>query len=96
MKKDNKKAIAFFALAIVASLAFTLFGVVGRASAETAYTGSAECMIVLERDSGRVLNEKNADKKRDPEMHSAKKGNNWHFGKKMHIGVTKPQDSSTR
>ena len=64
MKKDNKKAIAFFALAIVASLAFTLFGVVGRASAETAYTGSAECMIVLERDSGRVLNEKNADKKR--------------------------------
>ena len=56
MKKDNKKAIAFLALAIVASLAFTLFGVVGRASAETAYTGSAECMIVLERDSGRVLN----------------------------------------
>ena len=32
---------------------------------------------------------KNADKKRDPEMHSAKKGNNWHFGMKMHIGVDK-------
>lgn len=30
---------------------------------------------------------KNAQKKRDPEMHSAKKGNNWHFGMKMHIGV---------
>ena len=32
---------------------------------------------------------KNADKKRDPEMHSAKKGSNWHFGMKMHIGVDK-------
>lgn len=32
---------------------------------------------------------KNADKKRDPEMHSAKKGNNKHFGIKMHIGVDK-------
>ena len=29
-------------------------------------------------------NEKNA---RDPEMHQAKKGNNWHFGMKAHIGV---------
>ena len=27
---------------------------------------------------------KNADKKRDPEMRSAKKGSNWHFGMKMH------------
>ena len=32
---------------------------------------------------------KNADKKRDPEMRSAKKGSNWHFGMKMHIGVDK-------
>ena len=32
---------------------------------------------------------KNADKKRDPEMHSAEKGNNWHFGMKMNIGVDK-------
>ena len=30
---------------------------------------------------------KNADKKRDPEMHSAKKGNQWRFGMKCHIGV---------
>jgi IS5 family transposase len=30
---------------------------------------------------------KNRDKKRDPEMHSAKKGNQWHFGMKAHIGV---------
>lgn len=30
---------------------------------------------------------KNKDKKRDPEAHSAKKGNVWHFGYKAHIGV---------
>ena len=30
---------------------------------------------------------KNKDKKRDPEMHSSKKGNQWHFGMKAHIGV---------
>lgn len=32
---------------------------------------------------------KNADKNPDPEMHSAKKGNTWHFGMKMHIEVDK-------
>ena len=30
---------------------------------------------------------KNKDKKRDPEMHQSKKGNDWHFGLKAHIGV---------
>lgn len=30
---------------------------------------------------------KNSDNARDPEMHQAKKGNQWHFGMKMHIGV---------
>ena len=30
---------------------------------------------------------KNRDKKRDPEMHSSKKGNQWYFGMKAHIGV---------
>ena len=30
---------------------------------------------------------KNAEKQRDPEMHQAKKGNQWHFGMKCHIGV---------
>jgi IS5 family transposase len=30
---------------------------------------------------------KNKDKKRDPEMHQSKKGNDWHFGMKAHIGV---------
>jgi IS5 family transposase len=30
---------------------------------------------------------KNKKKTRDPEMHQTKKGNEWHFGMKMHIGV---------
>jgi IS5 family transposase len=34
---------------------------------------------------------KNKDEKRDPEMRQSKKGNNWHFGMKAHIGV----DAST-
>lgn len=30
---------------------------------------------------------KNKDRSRDPEMHQTKKGNEWHFGMKAHIGV---------
>lgn len=30
---------------------------------------------------------KNKQKARDPEMHSTKKGNQWYFGMKLHIGV---------
>lgn len=30
---------------------------------------------------------KNEEKARDPEMHQVKKGNQWHFGMKLHIGV---------
>ena len=30
---------------------------------------------------------KNKDNARDPEMHQTKKGNQWHFGMKAHIGV---------
>lgn len=32
---------------------------------------------------------KNKDKTRDPDAHSAKKGNTWHFGYKAHVGVDK-------
>ena len=35
---------------------------------------------------------KNKDKRRDPEMRQTKKGNQWYFGMKAHIGV----DSQTR
>jgi IS5 family transposase len=30
---------------------------------------------------------KNRDKERDPEMRQSKKGNDWHFGMKVHVGV---------
>src|SRR5512139_3230689 len=30
---------------------------------------------------------KNAEGERDPEMHQAKKGEQWYFGMKMHVGV---------
>lgn len=30
---------------------------------------------------------KNADESRDPEMHQTKKGNQWYFGAKFHVGV---------
>jgi IS5 family transposase len=32
---------------------------------------------------------KNEDKARDPEMHQTKKGKDWHFGMKIHVGTTK-------
>ncbi len=35
---------------------------------------------------------KNRTKERDPEMHQTKKGNQWYFGMKAHIGV----DSRTK
>ena len=39
---------------------------------------------------------KNKDKRRDPDMHQTKKGNQWYFGMKAHIGVTVRPSSSTR
>jgi IS5 family transposase len=30
---------------------------------------------------------KNAEKQRDPEMHQVKKGNQWYFGERLHVGV---------
>jgi IS5 family transposase len=30
---------------------------------------------------------KNRDKSRDPDMHQTKKGNQWYFGMKAHIGI---------
>jgi IS5 family transposase len=30
---------------------------------------------------------KNQEKKRDPDMHQTKKGNQWHFGMKVHVGA---------
>ena len=39
---------------------------------------------------------KNKEKQRDPEAHSVKKGNQWYFGYKEHIGVMRTADWFTR
>ncbi|VEF17847.1 ISPsy2, transposase truncated [Stutzerimonas stutzeri] len=39
---------------------------------------------------------KNQDGKRDPEMHQSKKGNQYYFGMKAHIGVRIPRHSDTQ
>jgi IS5 family transposase len=38
---------------------------------------------------------KNEQQSRDPEMHQSKKGKQWHFGMKVHIGVDSQSGSST-
>lgn len=42
----------------------------------------ADVMIIAATSSA-----KNESGERDPEMHQTKKGNQWHFGMKAHIGV---------
>ena len=41
-------------------------------------------MSLISDELGAGINE---EKQRDPEAHSVKKGNQWHFGYKEHIGV---------
>ena len=36
---------------------------------------------------GAVVHQEPSNGERDPEMHQTKKGNEWHFGMKLHIGV---------
>jgi len=33
---------------------------------------------------------KNRDQQRDPEMHQTRKGKDWYFGMKAHVGVYQP------
>ena len=46
----------------------------------------------MRRSSMRPSSTKNAAKARDPEMYQTKKGNQWYFGMKAHLGV----DSRTK
>src|SRR5205809_7598390 len=39
---------------------------------------------------------KNREQQRDPEMHQTKKGKQWYFGTKAHVGVDRRRRSSTR
>lgn len=52
--------------------------------------------VSMEADTGTIVDAtiigapsstKNADKQRDPEMHQTRKGQQWYFGMKLHIGV---------
>lgn len=63
--RRSSGSVAVAIMAVVALAAAMLFPSAAKASAAT-FVGSAECMIVIERDSGRVLNERNADRRRPP------------------------------
>ena len=48
--------------------------------------------VILRRSIGAIIinapsSTKNADTARDPEVHQTKKGNQWYFGMKAHLGV---------
>jgi IS5 family transposase len=67
-------------------LAERLFAEVGRVlqgSGMTLKTGTIVDATIIAAPSST----KNADKQRDPEMHQTKKGLQWYFGMKLHIGV---------
>ena len=68
------------------SLNEQLFAEVGRVlqgSGMTLKTGTIVDATIISAPSST----KNADKKRDPEMHQTRKGQQWYFGMKLHIGV---------
>lgn len=67
-------------------LAERLFAEVGRVlqgSGMTLKTGTIVDATIIAAPSST----KNADKQRDPEMHQTRKGQQWYFGMKLHIGV---------
>ena len=56
-----------------------------------AFAGSAAVTLILLATAATLIaapsSTKNAKKARDPEMHQTKKGQQWYFGMKLHIGV---------
>jgi IS5 family transposase len=67
-------------------LAEQLFAEVGRVlqgSGMTLKTGTIVDATIIAVPSST----KNADRQRDPEMHQTRKGKQWYFGMKLHIGV---------
>jgi IS5 family transposase len=67
-------------------LAEQLFAEVGRVlqgAGMTVKTGTIVDATII----GAPSSTKNRDKQRDPEMHQTKKGKQWYFGMKLHIGV---------
>ena len=72
----------------LAGLAHQLFGISGITwpSGGALKKGSIVDATIISAPSS-TKNESNA---RDPEMHQTKKGNQWHFGMKLHIGTDPP------
>jgi IS5 family transposase len=62
---------------------FANVGEVLQARGMTVGTGTIVDATII----GAPSSTKNADKARDPEMHQTRKGQQWHFGMKLHIGV---------
>ncbi len=73
--EDNKLGEALFAMV----------GEVLQASGLKVGTGTIVDATIIAAPSST----KNASRTRDPEMHQTKKGNQWHHGMKLHIGVDK-------
>ncbi|WP_226649597.1 IS5 family transposase [Microbulbifer variabilis] len=67
-------------------LSKTLFGEISKHLAENGMA-LREGTIVDATIISAPTSTKNKKKKRDPEIHQTKKGNQWHFGMKMHIGT---------
>jgi len=62
---------------------FAKVGSVLQSSGMTLKTGTIVDATIIAAPSST----KNADKKRDPEMHQTRKGQQWYFGMKLHVGV---------
>ena len=62
---------------------FTEVGRVLQGSGMTLKTGTIVDATIIAAPSST----KNAEKQRDPEMHQTRKGQQWYFGMKLHIGV---------
>ena len=88
---DATTLLKFFHLLEQHQLGEALFAAAGRALQDSGValkTGTIVDATLIAAPSST----KNTDKARDPEMHQTKKGKQWHFGMKLHIGV----DSQSR
>jgi transposase, IS5 family len=83
---DETTVLKFRHLLEAHRLGDQLFGAVNRHLAErgmTIHRGTIVDATIIDAPSST----KNEEKARDPEMHQTKKGNQWYFGMKGHIGV---------
>ena len=83
---DETTVLKFRHLLQANDLGKKLFAEVGRVLQSSGFalkTGTIVDATLI----GAPSSTKNADKARDPEMHQTRKGQQWYFGMKLHIGV---------